>query len=45
MTELKLDRIEWVADPAAVKAGILMPQTCLSRGELEALVACLGGLE
>ena len=45
MAELKLDRIEWVADPDAVKTGVLLPETWLSRGDLEGPAACLGGLE
>jgi len=45
MTELKLGRIEWVADPAAVKTGVLLPKTCLGRVELEGRSGELEGSE
>jgi hypothetical protein len=45
MTELGLDRIEWVADPDAVKTGVLLPKTCLSRSGLEGRSAGLEGSE
>lgn len=35
----------WIADPQSIKPGSYMPRTALSPGDLDALVAYLGGLK